>query len=56
MRKLLKLGMWYTPVIPALRRRRQEDHEVKTSLDYIERSCLKEKQKRRNRKGEGMRK
>jgi hypothetical protein len=31
------------PVIPALRRQRQEDREFKTSLDYVVRSCLKRK-------------
>jgi hypothetical protein len=29
------------PVIPTLRRLRQEDHEFKTSLCYIARTCLK---------------
>jgi hypothetical protein len=32
---------WYTPVIPILRKLRQEGREFKTSL---ERSCLKTKQ------------
>jgi hypothetical protein len=32
---------WYTPVIPILRKLRQEGRESKTSL---ERSCLKTKQ------------
>jgi hypothetical protein len=32
------------PVIPALRRLRQEDHEFKTSLGYIARPCLKIKE------------
>jgi hypothetical protein len=31
------------PVIPALRRRRQEDHEFKVSMGYIGRTCLKKK-------------
>jgi hypothetical protein len=29
------LAWWYTSVIPALRRLKQEDHEFKTSLGYI---------------------
>jgi hypothetical protein len=32
---------WYTPVIPALRRVRQEDLEFEVCLDYTERPCLK---------------
>jgi hypothetical protein len=31
------------PIIPALRRLRQEDHEFKAILGYTERFCLKEK-------------
>jgi hypothetical protein len=34
---------WCTPVIPALRRLRQEDHELKASLNYIMSFCLKKK-------------
>jgi hypothetical protein len=36
---------WFTPIIPALRRLRQEDHEFKASLGYIARPCLKNKPK-----------
>jgi hypothetical protein len=33
--KTWKLGMWFTPIIPAFGRLKQEDPEFKTSLDYI---------------------
>jgi hypothetical protein len=36
---------WCMPVIPALRRWRQEDHELKASLHYIVRSYLKKRVK-----------
>jgi hypothetical protein len=32
---------WYTPIIPELGRRRQENHEFKASLDYMVSPCLK---------------
>jgi hypothetical protein len=35
------------PVIPAMRRQRQKDCEFKASLGFIERSCLKIKQKQK---------
>jgi hypothetical protein len=34
------------PVIPALRRERQEDQEFGASLDYIARHCLKKPSKK----------
>jgi hypothetical protein len=33
------------PVIPALRRLRQEDHKTEVSLGYIVRLCLKKQSK-----------
>jgi tRNA A22 N-methylase len=35
------LAWWYMPVIPALRRQRQEEPQLKISLGYIVRPCLK---------------
>jgi hypothetical protein len=32
---------WHMPVIPALERLRQKDHEFKARLDYTVRPCLK---------------
>jgi hypothetical protein len=37
---------WYTPVIPALGRIRQENHEFEGSLVYTVRPCLKKTTKR----------
>jgi hypothetical protein len=34
---------WYTTVIPAVWRLRQEDLKVKASLEYIMRPCLKKR-------------
>jgi hypothetical protein len=36
------------PIIPALRRPRQEDHEFEASLCYIARPCLKTNKKQTN--------
>jgi hypothetical protein len=45
-----KLGFsqawWCTPILPALRRLRQEDWKFKDSLGYITRPCLKKKEGR----------
>jgi hypothetical protein len=41
--------MWYTTIIPALRRLRQEGHKLKTSSGYIDRPVFKEEgRKERN--------
>jgi hypothetical protein len=39
------------PVIPTLWRLRQEFHKCEASLGYILRSCLKEKEKEKKKKG-----
>jgi hypothetical protein len=39
------LAWWCIPVIPELRRVRQEDHEFETSLSYKEIPCLKPPEK-----------
>jgi hypothetical protein len=50
-RKLQSQAWWCTPVIPALRRLRQEDHEFEVDLSIIVRPCLKKKtKKKKNRK------
>jgi hypothetical protein len=43
-RILISLAWWCTPVIPALKRQREDGFEFKTSLGYIVRFCLKNKQ------------
>jgi hypothetical protein len=42
---------WYTPIILALGRLRQENGEVRANLSYIEISCLKNKSHKINVKG-----
>jgi hypothetical protein len=37
---------WFTPVIPALRRLRQEDRKLETSLGYIVGPCHKQTNKK----------
>jgi hypothetical protein len=44
---------WYIPVIPALRRLRQENYKFKASLCYIERPCLQFRERKREKKKEG---
>jgi hypothetical protein len=39
---------WYTPVIPALGRLRQEDHDFEASLGYRRTRCLKKTKMRVN--------
>jgi hypothetical protein len=41
---------WHIPATPALRRLRQENGEVKVSLGYIAKPCLKKKKGRKERK------
>jgi hypothetical protein len=41
-----KPGMVCMPAIPALKRLMQEDCEFEASLDFIVRTCLKEKKKK----------
>jgi hypothetical protein len=40
MRSWSMWAWWSTPINPALRKQRQEDHKFKTSLDYTVRSSL----------------
>jgi hypothetical protein len=37
---------WYTPIIPALRRSKQKDHEFEASLGYTARTCLKKRKRK----------
>jgi hypothetical protein len=43
---------WFTPVIPALRRLRQDNHEFKVILGYVTRSCLKKEEEEEKGRGE----
>jgi hypothetical protein len=38
---------WYTPVIPALRRQRQEVNKLRVSLDYKAKLSLKNKKQQK---------
>jgi hypothetical protein len=40
-------GVWYMPVIPALRRVKQKDQELEASLGYRVKACVKKKQQER---------
>jgi hypothetical protein len=39
-------AQWFTPIIPSLRRLRQEDLEFEGNLSYIARLCLKKGRKK----------
>jgi hypothetical protein len=42
---------WYRPIIPAFRRLKQKAWKFKVNLNYIARSCPKQKTKREGREG-----
>jgi hypothetical protein len=44
---------WCTPIIPGLRRLKQEDVTFEASLRYIERLCLRKKERRKEGRKEG---
>jgi hypothetical protein len=43
---------WYTSIIPAVRRLRQEDLEFKASLGYTAKPCLKKENKKKRKEKE----
>jgi hypothetical protein len=47
------MAWWFTPVIPALGRLRQEDHEFEANLGSIARSHLKKKERKTRKKYAG---
>jgi hypothetical protein len=42
---------WYTPIIPALRRLRQEDHKFKARQGYMVTPCPNQKNKTKQNLG-----
>jgi hypothetical protein len=49
LKKLESQAWWHTPVIPALRRLREEEHEFEVRLGYIIRPNLKKKKKEKRK-------
>jgi hypothetical protein len=43
---------WHTPVITALRRLRQEDHEFEVSLGYVVKCCVNKKKRKEGERRE----